>query len=425
MMSNTPPPSGRQNLLQIIGPGLLVAATGVGAADLAGGALAGQKLGVAILWVVVLGAALKFVLCEGLARWQLISGSTLPEGAATLYGRWYRPVFLIYLAVWSFCICGMLMSACGATAHAILPIQSPAIGKIVHGIVHSLVAVVLVRIGGFRLFERMMAVCIGVMFVTVVCSSMFCIESVSDAVRGLTIPSIPDWQGKGVEWSVTLLAGVGGTVTMLCYGYWIREKGRLDTSAMTDCRIDLATGYLMTAVFGGAMVILGAGLTSAERPSGNINLIMNLANHISATIGGESGTAAGWLFRLGAWGAVFSSLLGVWQSIPLLILDVASRNYGSSEAASIDYRKSRTASLILAAIATVPVVTLFYPLATVQLVAGLAGAVFLPAFALTLLALSWKRMSGFRNGILSTIVLWLSVALFAYFLLLKVQNSFA
>ena len=58
----------RRSLLAIIGPGMIVAATGVGAGDLATGAFTGSKLGVAILWAVVVGAALKFTVNEGLAR---------------------------------------------------------------------------------------------------------------------------------------------------------------------------------------------------------------------------------------------------------------------------------------------------------------------------------------------------------------------
>lgn len=68
-------------LLAVIGPGLLVAATGVGAGDLATGAFTGNKLGVAVLWAVALGAFIKFVLNEGLARWQLATGQTVLEGA--------------------------------------------------------------------------------------------------------------------------------------------------------------------------------------------------------------------------------------------------------------------------------------------------------------------------------------------------------
>ena len=54
-----------------------------------------------------------------------------------------------------------------------------------------------------------------------------------------------------------LPGGVGGTLTVLCYGYWIREEGRIDMQQMRTCRVDLGVGYVMTAVFGVCMVILG------------------------------------------------------------------------------------------------------------------------------------------------------------------------
>ena len=46
------------SLLAVIGPGLMLAATGVGAVDLVGGAFAGMNLRVAVLWAIVLGTAL-------------------------------------------------------------------------------------------------------------------------------------------------------------------------------------------------------------------------------------------------------------------------------------------------------------------------------------------------------------------------------
>ena len=50
-----------------------------------------------------------------------------------------------------------VMSACGECAQAIVPLGEAATGRIIHGILHSLIAIVLVRFGGFRLFERLMA----------------------------------------------------------------------------------------------------------------------------------------------------------------------------------------------------------------------------------------------------------------------------
>lgn len=52
--------------LSVIGPGILVAATGVGAGDLATATLSGATLGCGVLWAVIVGAGLKFVLNEGL-----------------------------------------------------------------------------------------------------------------------------------------------------------------------------------------------------------------------------------------------------------------------------------------------------------------------------------------------------------------------
>ncbi|HEX5105095.1 MAG TPA: Nramp family divalent metal transporter, partial [Pirellulaceae bacterium] len=149
-------PPGQSRLLALIGPGIVVAATGVGAGDLATGAFAGSKLGVAVLWAVILGAAFKFLVNEGLARWQLATGKTLLEGTAAHLGRWAIWLFLAYLILWSYFVASALIGACGAAMHALLPWQDAAKDKIVYGILHSALAVVLVRLGGFKLFEWLM-----------------------------------------------------------------------------------------------------------------------------------------------------------------------------------------------------------------------------------------------------------------------------
>ncbi|MEO0588539.1 MAG: hypothetical protein AAF078_12975, partial [Planctomycetota bacterium] len=64
-------------MLALIGPGLLVAATGVGAGDLATAGFAGAELGVAVAWAVVVGAAMKLVVTENLGRHQLATGRTV------------------------------------------------------------------------------------------------------------------------------------------------------------------------------------------------------------------------------------------------------------------------------------------------------------------------------------------------------------
>lgn len=137
--------------LALMGPGLLVAATGVGAGDLATASFTGSQLGTAVLWAVLLGGFLKFVLTEGLARWQLATGETLLEGVAHRISPLAGWLFLPYLLLWSFFVGSALMSACGVTLHAILPVfENAATGKIVFGIVSSLLGLALVLAGGFK-----------------------------------------------------------------------------------------------------------------------------------------------------------------------------------------------------------------------------------------------------------------------------------
>jgi Mn2+/Fe2+ NRAMP family transporter len=401
--------------LDALGPGILVAATGVGAGDLAGGALAGARLKLAVLWVCLIGAALKFVLCEGLARWQLSTGTSVADGVFKSTHPVVRFTFLIYVAAWSFCIGGMLMSACGECAQAILPIGDPSSGRIIHGSLQSLFAILLVRLGGFRLFERMMTVFIGVMFVTVVFVAVLSGPDWADVIRGLLIPSIPHAEGKGIPWTLTLMAGVGGTLTMLCYGSWIREKSRADMSALRDCRVDLAAGYLMTAAFGVCMVILGSRLPVDQGLKG-ANLITQISRDMQQQLG-EIGIVAGWMFRIGAWGAVFSSLLGVWQSVPALICEMLPESEEVSNTRIDPITNRRRYNTIQLLLGIVPACGLPYSLANVQKVAGVTGALFLPMFALALLLLGCTatgKQSGFRNGLLSTSVLIICLLMFGY-----------
>ncbi len=95
------------NVLRIIGPGLAIAATGVGAGDLLAAMFAGADFGMALLWVVVVGASLKFGLNEGVARWQLATGTTLLEGWCRHLGWPFKSYFL---STW---FCGALSSQRG------------------------------------------------------------------------------------------------------------------------------------------------------------------------------------------------------------------------------------------------------------------------------------------------------------------------
>lgn len=414
----------RKRFLAIIGPGILVAATGVGAGDLAIGAFTGNKLGLAVLWAVLIGAALKYLLTEGLARWQLATGDTLLEGAVKNLGKPVSWIFGAYLCVWSFLVGLALMSACGVTAHAMRPIfADPSHDRILYGILHSLFAAILVRAGGFRLFEKVMGVCIGVMFVVVIATVVALKPPVDELVKGLFMPWNSDFSGEGLVWTIALLGGVGGTVTVLCYGYWIREEGRSGKEDLPVCRIDLAMAYIMTAIFGLCMVVIGSQVEVID--GGGASLIATLAKEL----GGQLGPVAKWAFLVGAWGAIFSSLLGVWQSMPYLFTDfwnlTRSKSQGQ-ERKKVD-TKSKPYRGYLFAIATVPALGLWVlDFETSMKFYAVVGAFFIPMLAFVLLILNGKeKLVGvrFRNSKLTTILLVLTLLMFLLAGYLGIENK--
>ena len=81
-----------------------------------------------------------------------------------------------------------------------------------------------------------------------------------------------------------ILGGVGGTLTIICYGYWIREEGRLGLQDLKICRIDLASGYLMTGFFAIGMVVIGSRI-QLNSNDGGARLVIELANSIEASLG--------------------------------------------------------------------------------------------------------------------------------------------
>ncbi len=153
-------------MFAVIGPGLLIAATGVGAGDLAGAGFAGSRLGMAVAWAVIVGAIFKFTLNEGLARYQLATGQTLLAGAVDKLGMPVVYVFAGYLLLWSFFVGAALMTACGAAVTAMLPdamtgaarppwLWQPDFDMQALAVIHSVIAVILVTRGGFKLFEKL------------------------------------------------------------------------------------------------------------------------------------------------------------------------------------------------------------------------------------------------------------------------------
>ncbi|MCG8407273.1 MAG: Nramp family divalent metal transporter [Phycisphaerales bacterium] len=393
-----------------IAPGILIAATGVGAGDLITAGVAGSTLGLTIAWAALAGGVLKWFLNEGIARWQMATNTTLLEGWVLHLGRWIQWIFLSYLLIWTFVTAGAIVNACGVAGNGLWPLHPDAsTSKIIWGLIHSAAGFVLVWVGGFKLFGKMMSVFIAVMFVAVVLTAILIKPDWAAVGRGVLTPSFPK---EGLGWVFGVLGGVGGTVTLLCYGYWIREEGRAGAEGVRACRLDLALGYGMTVLFGIAMIIIGSQVTITGSGA-------KVAPLLAAQLEKTMGTAGKWVFLVGFWGAVFSSLLGVWQSVPYLFADFLTlrRCRSLEQRQAIDYTKTRAYRIYLVAIATIPTILLWYEVLQIQKAYAVLGACFMPLLALTLLVLNNRRdlvTPRFCNGWLTNMMLAATLLFFLY-----------
>jgi Mn2+/Fe2+ NRAMP family transporter len=382
--------------LNALRPGLIVAAAGIGAGDVVTATVTGAEFGTALAWALAVCVVLKFVLTEGLAHWQLATGTTIAQAYTQRLPGWVRLYFLVYLWLWTFLVGGSLTNACGLAGHSIFP-QLPIWGW---GIIHSAVAVALVWSGRFAFFEHLMKLLVGVMVVLIASCAVWLQPDPRLLLEHLFWPGLPEGGGRAV---LSILGGIGGSMTLLCYGYWIQENGWNRLDHQPAIRADLRIAYAVTFVFALALTIV-ASQCNATVTQGN-GIVLEVASRLKLSVG----LAGQWAFLIGFWCAVFTSLLGVWQGVPYLYADlVTSRAGGKVNAAEL--KKTWAYRGYLLFLAGPPLVLLFIerPVAIVT-VFTLVGAFFMPLLAAILLYLNYfaRREGEVDSGWLrNSLLLW-------------------
>jgi Mn2+/Fe2+ NRAMP family transporter len=403
----------RKKKWAIIGPGLIVAATGVGAGDLVAALVAGSKYGLGFLWAIIIGSILKFALNEGVGRWHLNSGRTILEGWQFM-GRWATGYFGGYTIIWGFVYGAAATSSCALAMTAMFP-QLPLWGW---AIIHGLFGFAVIWWGGYQAFEKVMNVLIGVMFITVVGSAILVIPQLG-GLMDTAVPSLP----KGsLIFALGLIGGVGGSITMASYGYWLEEKKWKGNAFIKLMRYDTGVAYIVTAIFTISILILGAALlygtnTTLDGEKGLISF--------ASIIGNELHPAVRWLFLLGFWSASITSLLGVWNGVSYLFADFI-RTVRHTKIKNDELSKTASYKFYVLWLTFPPMLLHFIGKPVGLIIAyGALGALFMPFLAITLLWLlnSKKYLKPQdRNKPLSNTLLVVSVLMFIVLAITELNN---
>ncbi len=384
-----------------LGPGLLLAATGIGVGDMVSSTIAGAEYGLTLVWALAAGVIVKFAITEGGARWQLGTGATLVEGWRDHLPRVAVFAFFVYFVVWSYMVSSALIAASALVPTAIMP----SVPLPVWGVLHAVAAFAMVYFGRYERFLAVIKWFIGLKFGAVLASALL-----------IVLWSGADWSRMGarsstsIAYTLSLIGGVGGTVTLLSYGYWMREEGWTGRDRLPFARADLTVSFSLVMIFCLSMIFLATqidwkGAVLDEGP----RLCLLLADRIGAEIG-PIGRA---VFLIGFWGAAFSAVLGVWHGVPFLFDDwfhlwrreTPTGQRGRAYRAWAGY-------LTLASISA-----LLYP-RPVRLVFAytVVGSLFFPFVITTLLWLNNSRLvpAEVRNGRVVNLVLGGALVLYVY-----------
>ncbi|MFF3329111.1 Nramp family divalent metal transporter [Streptomyces sp. NPDC002888] len=416
----------RKSSWRHIGPGIVVAATGVGAGDLVATLIAGSNFGYTLLWAAIVGCLVKISLAEAAGRWHLSTGSTLFDGWASL-GRWTTYFFAAYVVIWGFVYGAAAMSSSALPLQALFPdVMDLKWWAVACGVV----GLVFVWFNKYAVFEKVMTVLVGVMFVVTVYLAIRVTPNLPDAFAGL-LPVLPDEKDSVLN-TLGLIGGVGGTITLAAYGYWVNAKGWTNTGWMKVMRLDNRVAYATTGIFVIAMLFVGAELLHSANvaiASGDKGLIQ-----LTDILEAEYGSATAKFFLIGFFATSYTSLIGVWHGVSLMFADFVSRyrkrggtqsgageeaggegEAGGEEVASGERERSWPFRAYLLWLTFPPIVLLFQgqPFRLIILY-GVLGAAFLPFLAGTLIWLlnSSRTPRQWRNGPLSNVMLALAGLLF-------------
>jgi Mn2+/Fe2+ NRAMP family transporter len=401
--ASTEAPSTLVGRLRYVGPGIVIAVTGVGAGDMVSSLVAGTDFGMTLVWAVVLGALFKYFLTEGIGRWYMASGQTILQGWHSL-GRGASYYFVVYLFIVTFVFGAAVTSTAALAVDAAFPDILPLWAW---AALHGVAAFIVVGIGRYELFELIMKTFAGLKFGIVILLAILLAPSLGELALGF-VPRIPEGALVNV---LAIIGGVGGTYSLAAYTYWVRERGWRRSSWIPMMRTDLTLGYALTALFMVSMLVIGAELlfgtgTSISDDEGLVALVDPLQDRF--------GLLARWAFLIGFWAVATGAMLGAWNGGAHLFADSVRTIREVSDDEAGEYLSERSIYFrgFLAWMSFPPMVLLAFgqPVALVIVYASL-GALFLPFLAITLLLLLNSRRVApeYRNRIVSNVILAVSV----------------
>ena len=289
--------------LRSFGPGLIVVMTWMGAGDIVEMSVAGGNYGYALMWVIVLAVAMRYVFVSLIAKYQLCNphGEGVLDGLGRLH-RLYPPV-LMFSAI----VMGHVYES-----YVTVGIGEAFVNLLGRGTVWGWAAVwngvalaILFR-PVYGQVERVFKVLLVLLTFSFLGTALWVGPSPAGIFQGTLAFALPEQAGRFSPLLVTIgmLGAIGGSLLNLVYPYFLEDKGWTKPRHRRIQTYDFLLAMVVMIVLDLAVWTLGAELLHANGLQ--ISTMDDLPRLLSEVLGQWGRT----LFYLGIFAVMFTSVVG-------------------------------------------------------------------------------------------------------------------
>jgi len=340
-------------LLALIGPGLVWSSEMIGSGEVILTTRVGAILGTGVMWAILVGIFLKYVIGLGGARYTVCTGEGMIDMFARIPGprNWVVWIVLIIQLISATVAIGSIASAAGVFFNNIIPVPGFWGGWII-----SIFALYIAWSGKFRVLRILMSFFILIIITGVLYVAVKVFPDLNTIIEGflLTIPEVPGWASSKFQistnpWQEILpLMGwaAGGFASQVWYSYWVigagygvNSKGEYGKAAdeaylkrltnkdalklrgwikLLNIDATVAMGITMIVTFG--FLVAGANILGPREmaPQGP-EVVVSVSTIFSA----NWGEAGAFLFKLTGLFALMGTLLAQLAGWPRLLADAS------------------------------------------------------------------------------------------------------
>ena len=308
-----------------MGPGIVVILTWLGAGDLVEAATAGGNYGYTLMWSFALALFVRYLFVSIISKYQLFN----PRGETVIAGL-YR-VNSLYAP---FIFVSGLLIAHGVGIYLLMGLAEVCVKITGFGeprtwaIFISLLAFLSIFQPLYRRTEKVILVLAAMLTLSLLSLAVAVRPAMISLAKGVIFFDVPQTIGRfdALFLAVSLLGAVGGGLANLMYPYFFREKGWIGPRYRRLQQYDLIFGIVVLIVLDLSVWTIGAEILN---PKG-IHVVD--LNSLAALLGESFGFIGNRLFYLGAFAALFSSIVGNGAAYGYLIADSYQLMRGKQEA---------------------------------------------------------------------------------------------